>query len=142
MFREYKCDKFTIYTDRKKVDPEAVCSFLSKSYWANTRNKDTILRSIENSLCFSLFKEDTQIGFARLVTDYATFAYLCDVYIDENYRGLGLGKWLMECIVDHDEIKGIKKMMLATSTAHGLYKKYGFDTISNPELYMILTRQI
>lgn len=142
MFKEYKCDQFIIYTDRRKVDTEAVCSFLSKSYWANTRNKDTILRSIENSLCFSLFKEDTQIGFARLVTDYATFAYLCDVYIDENYRGLGLGKWLMECIVNHDEIKGVKRTMLATSTAHGLYKKYGFDAISNPELYMILNRQV
>lgn len=140
MFKEYKCDQFTIYTDRKKVDAEAVCSFLSKSYWANTRNKDTILRSIENSLCFSLFKEDTQVGFARIVTDYATFAYLCDVYIDENYRGLGLGKWMMECIINDDKIKAVKNIMLATRDAHGLYKKYGFEPIDNPEKYMKLTR--
>lgn len=127
---------FTVTTDKEKIDIDILHNFLNQSYWANGRTKQTIVTSIENSLCFSMFKGEKQIGFARVITDYATFAYLCDVYIEEDYRGNGLGIWMLECILNYPNLLDLKKWLLATRDAHELYRKFGFYSLSNPEKYM------
>lgn len=127
---------FTVTTDKEKIEIDILHNFLNQSYWANGRTKQTIITSIENSLCFSMFKGEKQIGFARVITDYATFAYLCDVYIEEDYRGNGLGIWMLECILNYPNLLDLKKWLLATRDAHELYRKFGFYSLSNPEKYM------
>lgn len=127
---------FTVTTDKEKIDIDILHNFFNKSYWANGRTKQTIIASIENSLCFSMFKGEKQIGFARVITDYATFAYLCDVYIEEDYRGNGLGIWMLECILNYPNLLDLKKWLLATRDAHELYRKFGFSSLVNPEKYM------
>jgi GNAT superfamily N-acetyltransferase len=109
---------------------------LRQSYWAEGIPIEIVKRSIENSLCFGVYKTSQQIGFARLVTDYATFAYLADVFILESFRGQGLSKWLMETIVSHPDLQGLRRWMLATRDAHELYRKYGFTAIASPERWM------
>jgi GNAT superfamily N-acetyltransferase len=94
---------FLISTDTSKLDLELICDFLSTAYWSNQRPQETILKSLEHSLCFGLYHQDQQIGLARVVTDCATFAYVCDVFVIDAYRGQGLGKWLMETIVTHPD---------------------------------------
>lgn len=133
---EYKKNDFYITTDFKKLNIDKVCELLSKSYWASSRPKGVIIKSLENSLCFSLFCKDTQIGLVRLITDYATFAYLCDVIIDENYRGNGIGTWFLECVLKHPELEDLRRWVLATKDAHEFYKKFGFDKFSAPERFM------
>jgi len=125
-----------ISTDRTKVNIDKVCEFLSKSYWANKRDRTTIIKSIEHSICFSLFHEQTQIGLARVITDGATFAYLCDVFIDEPYRGKGLGKWMMQCVLQHPDVATIRRFLLVTKDAHGLYRQVGFQPLQEPEKFM------
>jgi GNAT superfamily N-acetyltransferase len=110
--------------------------FLSSAYWANQRTRDTILKSLEHSLCFGLYHHQNQIGLARVVTDYATFTYLCDVFVLEEYRGRGLGKYLMQTVIAHPDLIGIRRFMLATRDAHGLYEQYGFESLSAPERWM------
>lgn len=127
---------FTVTTDKEKIDIDILHNFLNQSYWANGRTIQTIVTSIENSLCFSMFKGEKQIGFARVITDYATFAYLCDVYIEEDYRGNGLGIWMLECILNYPNLLDLKKWLLATRDAHELYRKFGFYSLPNPEKYM------
>ncbi|MPM50903.1 hypothetical protein SDC9_97649 [bioreactor metagenome] len=127
---------FTVTTDKEKIEIDILHNFINQSYWANGRTKQTIITSIENSLCFSMFKGEKQIGFARVITDYATFAYLCDVYIEEDYRGNGLGIWMLECILNYPNLLDLKKWLLATRDAHELYRKFGFYSLSNPEKYM------
>lgn len=127
---------FTVTTDKEKIEIDILHNFLNQSYWANGRTKQTIITSIENSLCFSMFKGEKQIGFARVITDYSTFAYLCDVYIEEDYRGNGLGIWMLECILNYPNLLDLKKWLLATRDAHELYRKFGFYSLSNPEKYM------
>jgi len=127
---------FTVTTDKEKIEIDILHNFINQSYWANGRTKQTIITSIENSLCFSMFKGEKQIGFARVITDYATFAYLCDVYIEEDYRGNGLGIWMLECILNYPNLLDLKKWLLATRDAHELYRKFGFYSMSNPEKYM------
>jgi len=136
MIINFSKDNYLITTDRNKIDINAVCSFLAKSYWASNRKKETILTSIENSLCFSLFREDKQIGIARVITDCATFAYLCDVYIDQSYRGKGLGHWLMECILSHPSLRNIGRFCLVTKDAHDFYRNHGFSELKHVEKYM------
>lgn len=104
---------------------EEICELLAQSYWANKRPRAVIERAIENSLCYGVYNEDKQVGFARVITDYATNFYICDVIIDEKHRGRGLGKKLIQCIVETEELQGIFGMLL-TKDAHGLYEKYGF----------------
>ena len=127
---------FTITTEQEKFDVEFVHSFLSRSYWAEGIPKEVIERSIEGVLCFGLFENDKQIGFARMITDKATFAYLADVFIIEEYRGQGLSKWLMEVIMSHPSLQGLRRMMLATRDAHGLYEKFGFTALQNADRWM------
>ena len=134
--REYTRNQFSISTDRNRVDVDKVCEFLKRSYWANERKRETIIKSIENSICFSLFDGNEQIGIARVITDGATFAYLCDVFIDERYRGKQLGSWLLQCIVEHPDIAGVRRFCLVTRDAHEFYKPFGFTPVSEPEKYM------
>ena len=127
---------FTISTEKEKLDIELIHSFLNRTYWAEGISKETIRRSIEGSLCFGVFENDRQVGFARMITDKATFAYLADVFIIEEYRGRGLSKWLMEIIMTHPDLQGLRRMILATKDAHGLYEKFGFTPLINVDRWM------
>lgn len=106
------------------------------SYWANDRTIEQTRRAIENSLCFGMYHDDKQIGFARVVSDFATFAYLGDVFVVQEYRGQGLSKWLMETIISHPELQGLRRWILATRDAHSLYEKYGFRALKFPDRWM------
>ncbi|MBO9674824.1 MAG: GNAT family N-acetyltransferase [Sphingobacteriaceae bacterium] len=127
-----------IISDKKDLlDIGAIHHYLSTaSYWAKDIPFDTVKRSIENSLCFGIYKGPEQVGFARWVTDKATFAWLCDVYVKENYRGLGLSKKLMSFMIFHPDLQGLRRYQLATLDAHGLYEQFGFSIIENPERQM------
>ena len=125
-----------ISTDKVKLDIDFIHNYLSKSYWAKGIPKSVVERSIKNSLCFGIYKENIQIGFARVITDFATFAYLADVFIDENQRGNGLGKELINAIVTHKELIGVKRWHLLTDDAQGLYKQYGFSNPADPSIHM------
>ncbi|MBD55699.1 GNAT family N-acetyltransferase [uncultured Pseudoalteromonas sp.] len=128
---------YRISTDKTDLDFEVIYGFISKSYWASGIPKHTLEKAIANSFCFGVYDiQDSQIGFARLITDKATFAYLADVFIVESHRGKGLSKWLVESIVSHPELQGLRRMVLATRDAHGLYTQYGFLPIENPEMFM------
>lgn len=133
---EWKKDNLIITTDPARQDVKAVHAFLSRSYWARQIPEEVVARSLQNSLCFGLFDGDAQIGLARVVTDYATFGYLCDVYVLETYRGRGLGKWLIECVMAHPQLQGLRRMNLVTNDAHGLYAPYGFRPVAKPENHM------
>lgn len=136
---EYQRDRFCISTDKSKLDVGLVHEFLSKSaYWAQDRPLDVVKRSIEHSLCFGVYDGDQQVGFARVVTDYATFAWLCDVFVLESHRGQSLGKWLVECVVSHPDLQGLKHFLLATRDAHELYHRYsGFGDLPDPWKWMV-----
>jgi N-acetylglutamate synthase-like GNAT family acetyltransferase len=129
-------DQFTISTDPARIDIDAVCDFLTRAYWANTRPRERTELAIQNSLVFGLYDDNKQIGLARVVTDYSIFAYLCDVFIHEEYRAHGLGKWLIQTIMEHPDLKDVRRWLLVTSDAHGLYKQYGFTSIEDPERWM------
>jgi GNAT superfamily N-acetyltransferase len=133
---EYKRDPFIISDDPSKLDFDAICDFLSRAYWAEKRPREVIEKSIRFSLNFGVYDGNRQVGFARVITDYATFAYLCDVFIHEEYRGHALGKWLMESILAHPNLQGLRRWSLATRDAHGLYKQFGFAELSNPASWM------
>ncbi len=120
-------DDFVISTDPARLQLEAICQFLAQSYWANERPRQVIARSLENSLCFGVYQGNKQVGLARVVTDYATYAWLCDVFIHPDYRGRGLGKWLMTSLLAHPELLHVRRWALATRDAHDLYRKYGFE---------------
>src|SRR5262249_28232284 len=129
-----------ISTDPARIDVRTVHQFLTKSYWAKGIPVETVQRSIAHSLCFAIYHQSQQIGFARVVSDRATFAYLADVFILEPYRGRGLSKWLMECIVGHSELQGLRRWILATRDAQSLYRQYGFTELKAPERWMELHR--
>ncbi|WHY55715.1 GNAT family N-acetyltransferase [Peribacillus simplex] len=140
---------FSISTDKKYLDVDLIHNFLNQeAYWSKGITKETVMKSIENTtLCFGVYKGEIgnegseQVGFARVITDLATHAYLCDVFILPDYRKLGLSKWLMDVITNHSELEGVRRFMLATNDAHSLYKKYGFNQIDNPELFMQKVRK-
>jgi GNAT superfamily N-acetyltransferase len=113
-----------------------VHEFLTNSYWAKGIPVETVRRSIVNSLCFGIYHEGRQVGFARVISDRATFAYLADVFVLEPYRGRGLSRWLMECIVGHQDLQGLRRWMLATRDAHSLYRQYGFNFLKAPMAWM------
>jgi GNAT superfamily N-acetyltransferase len=130
-------DEFTISTDKTKLSIEYIHDYLShQSYWAKSIPFDTVQRSIEGSLCFGVFTGNKQIGFARVITDTATFGYLADVFIDEAWRGRGLSKWLMEVIMAHPHLQDLRRIMLATRDAHELYRQYGFTGLDDPAKLM------
>ncbi len=138
---ELRRDGLLISTDPARLDLDAVCGFLSRSYWASARSRERIEASIRNSLVFGAYDGERQVGLARIVTDYATFAWLCDVFIDEGYRGRGVGKWLMEAVVSHPDLQSIKRILLVTADAHGLYEQYGFTPLAQPQKWMELFRE-
>jgi len=135
---EYLKDKFIISTDKSKLDISAIHQFLStQAYWAMNRPLEVVQKSIENSMCFGVYDGQRQVGLARVVTDFATFAWLCDVFIIPEYRGLGLSKWLVECAINAPEVSNVRRFLLATRDASELYAKYGgFEPLRNPERWM------
>jgi GNAT superfamily N-acetyltransferase len=133
-----KHKNYTISTDKRKLDLEIIHDFLANtSYWAEGRPLGIVRESIENSLCFGIYIGTEQAGFARVVTDYVTFAWVCDLFILKDHRGNGLGKWLIKFIVAYPELQGLKNMLLATKDAHKMYRKYGdFEELSVPSKWM------
>ena len=128
---------YTISTDPSLLNIELIQDFLSKdSYWASGRSVEVVQRSIENSLPFGIYLGRKQVGFARIVTDYATFAWVADVFLLPEHRGRGLGKWLMEVIVAHPRLQGFRRWVLSTKDAHGLYERFGFRKLQRPERWM------
>ena len=133
---EHKKDNYTISTDQSKLDIALIHGFLSESYWSKDIPLSIVKKSIHHSLCFGVYNNDKQIGFARVISDYTTFAYLGDVFIIEQERGRGLSKWLMECILKHNELQGLRNFCLMTSDAHSLYERFGFKNLAEPKKFM------
>ncbi len=131
--------EFEINDDRSRLQIDVIHTFLSeKSYWAKSRTIEQTKTAIENSICFGVYHGTLQIGFARVVSDHATFAYLGDVFIVEEFRGRGLSKWLMETILAHPKLQNLRRWILATRDAHGLYSQFGFTELKFPERWMEL----
>jgi GNAT superfamily N-acetyltransferase len=132
-----KKGEYEIDTDKRRLDIAGIHKFLStESYWAKNRTLEQTLTAIENSLCYGIYKGRSQVGFARVVTDRATFAYIGDVYVLQEHRGQALSKWLMQTIIDQPDMQGLRRWLLATKDAHGLYENYGFSTLVHPERWM------
>ncbi len=134
---EWLKGEFTISTEKSKLQIGVIQSFFANdSYWAQNRTLEQTKTAIEHSICFGLYHGYTQIGFARVVSDQATFAYIGDVFVLEEFRGKGLSKWLMETILSHPELQGLRRWLLATRDAHGLYEQYGFEPLLHPDRWM------
>mgnify|MGYP000285556890 CR=1 FL=1 len=133
---ETRRDTLLVSTDPSRLDLGAITDMLSRAYWAKDRTRDVITKSMQNSLVFGVYDSDRQIGLARVVTDYATFAWLCDVFILEEFRGRGISKWLMETILAHPDLQRLRRFLLATRDAHELYTRYGFTPLHNPSRWM------
>jgi GNAT superfamily N-acetyltransferase len=135
-FHEYRRQDYLISTDPSKLDARAIHSFLTRAYWSQGIPLEMVEKALANSLCFGLFHGKDQIGLARVITDRATYAYLCDVYVLEEHRGRGLGVWLTECVMSHPDLQGLRRFSLATRDAHALYHKFGFEELRKPQSYM------
>ena len=128
--------EFMVSDRKESMDIPMVHGFLTTSYWAKGIDKATVEKAIANSLCLGVFHNGKQIGFGRAVTDRSTFAYLADVFILEEYRGRGLGKWLVDCFLEHEELQGLRRWLLATLDAHGFYRQKGFVPLQEPQRFM------
>jgi GNAT superfamily N-acetyltransferase len=133
-FYEYKKDGFTISTDPELLDIDMIHAFVTRSYWARGIPKELVVKSIRHSFCFGLYDRGTQIGFARLITDFTTEAEICEIFVLESYRGRGyrgrgLGKWLMECVISCPSLDGIRTLSLGTADSHDFYKQVGFHVV-------------
>jgi len=133
---EWQKAPFCISTNKQKLQINIIHGFLKNAYWSPGIAREVVQRAIDNSLCFGVYKDKKQVGFARVVSDCTKFAYLADVFVLDDYRKQGLGKWLMDCILKHPELKTITRFMLATADAHGLYRQFGFTELSDPERLM------
>jgi GNAT superfamily N-acetyltransferase len=133
---DWRKDDFLISDDREKLQLDVIHEFLSGSYWARGIPRELVARSIEHALCFGLYEGTRLVGFARVITDRATFAYLSDVFVLPSHRGRGLATWLAEVILGHPELQGLRRWMLATNDAHGLYRKVGFGKLAHPDRFM------
>ncbi len=133
-------ERITITTDAARMDIDAIHAYLRRSYWAEGVPRAVVARAVAHSLNFGLFDGDAQIGFARIVTDRTTYAYLCDVYVLEAYQGRGLGTRLIEAVCAHPDLQGLRRFMLATRDAHGLYAKFGFTPLAFPDRHMEIAR--
>jgi ribosomal protein S18 acetylase RimI-like enzyme len=129
-------DPIVVTTDRSRFDMDVIHGFLQHSYWAKGIPRELLTRAIDNSLCFGAFAKAGQVGFARVITDHATFAYICDVFALPSHRGRGIGKRLMAAIMAHPELQGLRRWTLFTRDAHGLYRQYGFGPGRYPERLM------
>jgi GNAT superfamily N-acetyltransferase len=138
ILREYNHQEFLFSTDKRKLNLNYIHRFLTNSYWAKGIPIDLVEQSIKNSLCFGIYEGNKQIGFARVITDFTTFAYLADVFVDEAYRGRGLSKILMTFIFSFEEFKMLRRFILATQDAHGLYAQFGFTPLKAPDRFMEL----
>ncbi len=119
------------------MDRDVIYAFLSRSYWAQGISRETLGRALDNSLCFGVMMgEGRQVGFARMITDTATYAYLADVFILDEFRGRGLSRWLLQTLLDHPDLQGLRRITPATQDAHGLYEKFGFKRLAKPEIFM------
>ncbi|MCF2909485.1 GNAT family N-acetyltransferase [Pseudoalteromonas sp. DL2-H2.2] len=128
---------YTISNDPTRLNFDVIYNFISGSYWAKGIPRETMARAIDNSLCFGVYCEaEEQVGFARVITDKATFAYLADVFILDQHRGQGLSKQLVDAVINHPELQGLRRMMLATKDAHGLYAQFGFAAVEDPSILM------
>lgn len=125
-----------ISDDPRRLDVDAIHAYLSSSYWATGRSRETVAKSLRNSLCFGAYDAGAQVGLARVVTDRATFAYLCDVYVLESHRGRGIGVRLMEAVVAHPDLQGLRRFQLVTRDAHELYQRFGFTALREPQKHM------
>jgi GNAT superfamily N-acetyltransferase len=133
---EWTRDGFTVSDDPARLDRSVIERFLTESYWAKNIPSATLDRSLRNSLCFTLLEAQRQIGFARVVSDRATFAYLGDVFVLPEFRGRGLAKWLLTCVLSHPDLQGLRRWVLGTRDAHGLYRKLGFTALKRPDIFM------
>lgn len=136
MTTTWQRDGFQISVDPARLQVDAIADALARSYWAANRPRDVIVRSLAHSRAYGLYDGARQIGLARVVTDRATFAYLCDVYVLEDYRDRGLGKWLIDVVVNDPALAGLRRWLLATRDAHGLYRHSGFTELKTPEMWM------
>jgi GNAT superfamily N-acetyltransferase len=128
---------FSISTDQNLLDFDSIYNYLDKeSYWSKGVPVDKLRNAISNSICFGVYKENKQAGFARIISDKATFAYVCDLFILPAYRGAGLSKWLVQTVINHPELQGLRRWSLGTADAHGLYSQFGFTPITQPEIWM------
>jgi GNAT superfamily N-acetyltransferase len=140
---EWRREAYTISTDKARLDRAAIHAFLQDSYWAAGIPREVVDKSIRNSLCFGIYEREAQVGFARVVTDFSTFAYLADVFVLPSHRGRGLAVWLMEVIRAHPELQGLRRWVLATRDAHALYRKTGFQALDDPGRFMeIVDREV
>jgi GNAT superfamily N-acetyltransferase len=140
MTHEWHQGELTVSTDPARLDLDAIHAALSRAYWSEGIPKATVEKALRGSLCFGLYAGRRQIGLARVITDAATYAYLCDVYVLEDHRGQGLGKLLMRCVMEHPDLQGLRRFNLVTRDAHGLYRQVGFTDVKNPDRYMELLR--
>jgi GNAT superfamily N-acetyltransferase len=136
MDQTWERGEYSISTEKHRLNVDTIHEFLTGSYWAAETTREIVERSLEHSLAFGVYHGRRQVGLARVITDYATFAYLTDVFILEEYRGRGLSRWLVEMIMQHPELQGLRRWMLLTRDAHGLYKKVGFTAPRTPERVM------
>ena len=138
---EFRRGEFLISTDPARLDLDVIYNFLTNCYWAKGIPREVVARSSEHSLCFGIYDgSGAQLGFARVVSDFATVAYLGDVFVLESHRGRGLSKWLMQCILQHPGLQNLRRWILLTGDAHGLYAQFGFTPVKSPERYMELHR--
>lgn len=134
---EARQDEYLMSTDPARLDAVAVHAFLTNVYWCQGISLERVRKALENSLCFGIYHQDKeQVGLSRVVTDYATYAYLCDVYVLESHRGKGLGHWMVECVMTHPELQDLRRFTLATRDAHGIYAAFGFTAPKAPERQM------
>jgi len=141
MYSKWENGELLVTTDLTKLDVSAIYDYLTRSYWAEGISREIVERSLRHSLCFGLFEANQQIGLARVISDYATFAYLADVYVLEAYRGRGLAKWLMRCVQAHPQLQNLRKFVLVTRDAHELYRRFGFEAPKKPQNYMELPKR-
>ena len=138
---EHRRGEYCISTDPARIDLDVVYEFLTNCYWAKGIPRDVVARSIEHSLCFGIYHgTEGQVGFARVISDFGTIAYLGDVFVLESHRGRGLSKWMMACIMQHPALQGLRRWILLTRDAHGLYSQFGFTPLKSPDRYMELHR--
>jgi GNAT superfamily N-acetyltransferase len=138
---EFRHGEFVISTDPARLDLDMIYGFLTNCYWAKGIPRDVVARSIEHALCFGIYDGNgTQVGFARVISDFATIAYLGDVFVLESHRGRGLSKWMMECIMQHPALQGLRRWILLTRDAHRLYARFGFTPLKSADRYMELHR--
>jgi GNAT superfamily N-acetyltransferase len=133
---EHRRGEFLVTTDPARLDIDFIHGYLTRSYWSEGIPREIVERGISNSLCFGVYEGEQQVGFARVIADYATFAYLADVFIIESHRRKGLSKFLMECITGDPRLQGLRRWVLGTRDAHGLYAQYGFKPLAKPERFM------